>query len=111
MNPFKALQDVALGTVKNLYADLATWSPLAGGDAYTALVLFNEPTAKADVGDEDFEALTPKMECYDNVLPGLFESVRRGNNEIVVINGNEYYPLHPKKLHDGKTIIYTMSPA
>lgn len=109
MNLFDGLQRTAQTVVETTMGYDASWTPLAGGPAITGRVLFNRPTQKAQISDQEYEDFAPKMEYFEGLFPGLLESVRRNASEPITINGNMFITLKGEKKFDGKTIIITLS--
>ena len=109
MNLFDSLQAQAYGVVSNTMGYDAVWQPLAGGDPITGRVLLNKPTQKQNITDEEYDAISPKMEYYDGQFPGLLQSIRDNNSEPLTINGVLFYTLRAELKFDGKSIIVHLS--
>jgi hypothetical protein len=106
MNIFDGIQKAAQAVVTNTMGYDATWVPLAGGDAFTGRVLFNEPTNPEEVAIADFEAMRPRVEFFEGDFPGLFESARKNKLEVIEINGRSFVTMaNGSKKFDGKTIM------
>ena len=101
---------MALNIVNNTMGYSATWTPAAGGETQTAIVLLNKPTETDKITDQEYDAMEPKCEykCCDFI--GFFEAVRDNVavNQILIINGISYACYRAEKKFDGKTIIMTM---
>lgn len=108
MSFFDGYQSAAHSIVERMYADDASWTPSLGGPVQTAKVLFNSPTRKEDIADNEFEAEYPSMEYLDTYFIGLADSVRVANAETVIINGNSFSVYSIEKKYDGKTIIASL---
>lgn len=109
MNLFDGLQAAAQRIVTTTFGDSATWIPLAGG-SYTGDVLYNEPTQKEQVGDQDYITGRPRMEYLDGLFPGLLDSVLDKAPETVTVNGTTYACMWGERKYDGKTIIIYLDP-
>lgn len=111
MNPFDSAQDAAFNIVVQTMGYPATWTPLAGGAQITATVLFNNPTAKFALFQQaDYMPNRYFMEYKFGDLIGLKESVDNSNDEIVNVNGIDYYTRSCSTKYDGKTIIVVLEP-
>lgn len=110
MNRFDQLQEKAQRVVTRTMGYSAIWIPLVGGPAFTAEVLFNQPTQKEDVSDEHYIIQRPRMEYFEGDFPGLFESVEDKNNEVVTVNNQQFIAFLAEKKYDGKTIILHLEP-
>jgi hypothetical protein len=105
-NLFDSLQDAAHTVVANTMGYTASWTPsTGGGPTQTATVLFNKPTQKADITDEEFQDITPKMEYLDGDFVGLDDAVNSNKTEIITIAGIDYVGYKVDRKYDGKTII------
>ena len=109
-NLFDNIQATAYGVVTNTMGYDATWTPSAGGAQQTARVLLNKPTQKDNISDQEYDALSAKVEYKLNDFEGLYESVRTGNNETVTINTIAYAVYRAELKHDGKTILLSVQP-
>jgi len=105
MNLFDDIQRSAQSVITEAFGYVAVWQPSKGGGPYSARVLLAQPTRKENVNDEDYTALRPKVEYFENDLPGLLESVNANNIESVTINGDIYIGYTGERKYDGKTII------
>ncbi|MDI3319986.1 head-tail joining protein [Pinibacter soli] len=105
MNLFDGLQRAAQNVVTNAMGYDALWTPSTGGETLTARVLFNKPTQKENVSDDDYLAIRPRMEYFSGDFPGLLDSVRDNNNEMVIISDISYVAFRGEMKFDGKTII------
>lgn len=115
MNRFDSLQIRAQGVVTRTMGYTASWTPLAGGPTYTGDVLFNKPTQKEGVVDEDYIIQRPRIEYLEGSFPGLFESVNDHNNEYVYVtfspgDSQRFITMIADKKYDGKTIIVYLEP-
>jgi hypothetical protein len=111
-NLFDGLQVGVHTIVGKTMGYTATWAPSAGGPTQTAVVLFNEPTQKAEITDEDFEDIATKMEFLQGDFVGLVESVRNNGVETIIISGVSYLTYGKvRQKFDGKTIIINLQPS
>ncbi|MCM5528962.1 hypothetical protein [Parasegetibacter sp. NRK P23] len=109
MNIFDSMHRTAQKAITKTMGYMAQWMPLTGGDEITGSVLYNEPTRKQEISEQDFETFQPWMEYLEGEFPGLLESVRNNNPETVVINGRTFVTLkNGSKKYDGKTIIINL---
>lgn len=104
-NPFDSLQSTMFSTVANTMGYDASWTPKAGGEAKTAIVLYNGPTEKEKLFSTDYDPDKLMMEYQLGDLPGLFEAGRsKQTTEEVTITGiGNFYVKSVKKKWDGKT--------
>lgn len=109
-NLFDGFRDAAYNMVLNTMGQTATWAPSNGSPPQTAVVLFNQPTAKDDFGNDDFNIVTTRCEFPYNVLPGLFEAVQAGNSELINIAGLDFYAFKADRKYDGQTIVLQLEP-
>lgn len=110
-SPFDSIQAAAHSVVSNTMGCAASWTPAAGGPSQTAVVLFNKPTQKAQITDDQYEAIHWKFEYLAGDFSGLFESVRANNTEIVVIDGESFAAYKAERKYDGKTIVVHVEPS
>lgn len=103
MNPFDALQDTSFDIITSTMGYDATWTPLGGGAAKTARVLFKDPTEPEQLAGVEYNPLGYMMEYRRGFLQGLFEAVRSGNLETVTVNSVQYYVRDVKACYDGRT--------
>lgn len=109
-NLFDKLQKGAAKVVHSTFGYMVSWQPLAGGDPFTAKILFKEPTKKDETGGMEFSPFSYSMEYDRDELPGLLEYVRAGNDEVVNIyqigettaEGKEYDVRTVDAIFDGK---------
>jgi hypothetical protein len=109
-NLFDTVQAAAHQVVNNTMGSAASWTPSAGGATVTGIVLFNKPTQKAEIPDEDYLAISPKVEYLEPAFPGLFESVRLNRSEVIVVDGVSFSIYRAERKYDGKTIIIHVEP-
>jgi hypothetical protein len=109
-NLFDGLQATAHVVVTTNMGYDASWTPSIGGPTQTGRVLFNKPTQKADITDEEYSAITTKMEYLEPGFPGLAESVNNNGNEVVIIDGIAYNCYKVDQKYDGKTVIIRIEP-
>lgn len=82
----------------------ASWTPLAGGPAQPAVVLFKAPTQEqALIMGISFDSLQPECEYKEGVWPALKLSVDRHAAERIVIDGAGYFVHSVLKKFDGRT--------
>lgn len=81
----------------------AVWISSASGEKYSSIVLFNNPTAKYTTDQVEFVESDPWFEYYDDVFPGLKESVENSGIEEVTVEGALYYVRQVQRLYDGLT--------
>jgi hypothetical protein len=105
MSLFDNLQTAVFGTVNTVMADVAVWTPSTGGSAITAKVLFNDPTGKEEISQQEYDAAKPSIEYLDGTFTGLFELVSGNKRESITINGHQFKAIKAEKKYDGKTII------
>lgn len=112
MNIFDGLQGAAHTVVQNTMGYPASWTPsTGGGPTQNAVVLFNKPTQRDDISDEDYNDITPKMEYLEGDFIGLDDAVRSNKTETITINGIDYVCYKVDKKYDGKSIIISMQVA
>lgn len=110
-SPFEALQRGVFDTVKSVMGFTASWTPSAGGDAIEKLVLFQNPTEEMKLAGVEYDPTAWRMEYRFEDFPGLEDAVNaRASNEVVVIEGTEYYIAKVSKKFDGKTFIAELQP-
>lgn len=110
-NLFDGLQVAAHTVVGNTMGNIATWTPSTGGAMQTARVLFNTPTHKGDITDDEFDAISPKIEFLQGDFTGLVEAVQSNRTEAIVISGVSYLAYKVDQKFDGKTVIIHIQPA
>lgn len=107
-SPFDALQASVFGTVSATLGYEASWSPSAGGSAYTARVLFKAPSDDQRLAFVDYSEVQPFCEYYGSDFPGLKDAVEARSHERLVINGITYYVRKVEAIHDGRTFKATL---
>ncbi len=102
-----SLQDNAYNVVATTMGYPASWLPDGADTAFTAKVLFNEPTDDKDkVSEQQYVSPNPQMEYKQGNFPGLYEAIRSSNGgQEITINGMAYIALIANRKYDGKTII------
>lgn len=100
MNPFDGYMKKAFDVTLNVMGYDASWE--SSEQTLTAKVHFREPTGEDTLGGAHYAPLTFIMEYRKDFFVGLFESVRSGNTEHVVINTNTYYVHSVAKIQDGQ---------
>lgn len=103
-NIFDGLQEGLFNTSTTVFGYDASWSPLVGGGPLTASVLLNEPTDREIMFKQEYNPEDAWIEYKEGDFPGLYESVRSGGKEIVVLNSINYQCRYGVKKYDGKTI-------
>jgi len=109
-NLFDAIQTALYNTVVNAMGVSAVWTPSDGSPAQTGAVLFNKPTQREDVSDDEYDAIATKCEYLEGLFPGLFEAVQAARSELINIDGADYYAYKADRKFDGKTIIIKVEP-
>lgn len=107
---FDLLESSMMDVVTNQFGYTTSWTPSAGGDAQTGLVLFKSPTKKQIVQQADFAGdVYYSMEYRKGVFDGLFEAVQNTRNkEKVTIDGVDYNCRFAKGKYDGDTYVITL---
>lgn len=80
----------------------ATWQQ-SGSPLQSATVLFNEPTKPIEQFGMEYQPEAWEMEYRQEQFEGLYESVRQGGYEQVVIQGRTFAVREVTLLHDGLT--------
>jgi hypothetical protein len=109
-NLFDSFQAAAHRIVTNTMGYAASWTPSAGGPTQTGIVLFNKPTQKAEIPDDEYLAISPKVEYLEPAFPGLFEAIRLNNPEVIVVEGVSFSAYKAERKYDGKTVIIHVEP-
>lgn len=103
MSKYDSLFHSMFNTVANTFGDEATWTPAAGGDAQSALVLYNGPTEKEKLFSADYDPEKLTLEYKEGQFTGLKESTDEGTAEFITITGlGEFQVKGVQKLVDGK---------
>ena len=108
MAKFDGIQKVAFSTVQNLYGDLLSWIPSTSTIPVTALVLYNSPEAKGQIGDTekyDYSPYNFHFEYFIDQLPGLKSLVDLGISEVVTVKGITLCVRDVTTKRDGKNLI------
>lgn len=110
--PFQALQNTAFGIVQQTMGYEASWTPALGGAAYTARVLFQNPTEMKKIAAIDYSPQDWVVEYKEGDFPGLMDAViTRSTNEVIEIQGTDYYVTDVSRKYDGQTYIAKLIPA
>ena len=103
MSWFDGLGDAAFSTVQKVMGDDATWNGI------TAKVLFNDPTGKEEILQQEYDVPKPSIEYRKGTFTGLFELVEQNKRETVEVNGMQFNTMKAERKYDGKTIIIYLS--
>jgi len=95
--PFERLKRNTFDVAARTMGVDATWG------AHTERVLFNEPDGKEERAEIEFNPTFYEMEYRIDQFPGLYESVREGNIEIITVGEDEFTARHALKTFDGGT--------
>lgn len=110
-SPFDALQTNVFRTAADTMGYVATWQAAAGGDTYTARVLFNNPTEQLKFVGVEFNADDWEIEYFLDDFPGLKDAVdARSSKETITIGEQDYRVRTVIKKHDGKTYRAQLQP-
>lgn len=110
---FDNLQNLVFDTAKGLYGYDASWTAVDSGAAWTGKVLFKNPTEQYQLGVAQFQydPYRYEMEYKFGDFEGLKERVdKRSTDEVVTIDGKEYFVRAVDTLFDGKTYKATLTP-
>lgn len=108
MSKFDDTQKMVFSAVQNLFGDALVWVSSIDLTSHTALVLYNSPEAKAQLGDTDKFDYSPYdywFEYFEGQLTGLKLSVDAGNTETVTVKGKTLCVRDVTLIKDGKTLI------
>jgi hypothetical protein len=109
-NLFDGIQVATYNIVLNTMGYVATWIPSNGSGSQSGLVLFNQPTQREDISDEEYAAVSTKLEYLAGVFPGLYEAISGGSSEPLTVAGLDFYGYKADRKFDGKTIIVHLEP-
>jgi hypothetical protein len=109
-NLFDGIEVASYNIVLHTMGYVATWMPSDGSGLQTGLVLFNKPTQREDISDEEYAALSTKLEYLDGAFPGLYEAISGGSSERIDVAGLKFYGYKVDRKFDGKTIIVHLEP-
>jgi hypothetical protein len=103
---FDSLGAAIFGVCKTVFGSKvpARWTPSAGGAAKTATVLLGDPTRKSKLEDAEYSPERPWIEYAEGDFAGLYEAVRTGLIEKVVMDSTEYYVRSVERGFDGKCL-------
>lgn len=109
---FDALQNTMFETVKNQFGFSATWTASDSSQTWEGLVLFRNPTQVFELsGFGQYDPTLWEMEYKFGDFPGLRELVdMRETQEVVTIDGVQYYVRAVSTIYDGRTIKATLNP-
>jgi hypothetical protein len=109
---FDTMQNSLFETVKNQFGFSAIWTASDSSETWEGLVLFRNPTQVAELaGFGQFDPTIWEMEYKFGDFPGLRELVDgRNTEEVVEIDGTEYYVRAIATVFDGRTIKATLQP-
>jgi len=110
MNPFDALQNTSFDVISSTMGYDASWIPQAGGQTKVARVLLKDPTEVHELAGVEYNPVGMMMEYRRGFFDGLFEAVRDGILEEVVVNHISYYVRDIKAVYDGKTYRAKLEP-
>lgn len=108
MARFDDTQKMVFSAVQNLFGDALTWVSSIDQISQTALVLYNSPEVKGQLGDTDKYDYSPynySFEYFENQLIGLKLSVDSGKTEVVTIKGKTLCVREVTLKRDGKNLI------
>lgn len=104
-NLFDKLQDKTFDIVGKTMGQDATWVPAGGGSQKEGRVLFNDPSKKYKLMGVDYQPAGWSIEYREGVFDGLYDSVRSGGYERILMNDVFYNVRAVLKDFDGKTYI------
>ncbi len=108
MAQFDNTQKMVFSAVQNLYGDALVWVSSIDQVSRTALVLYNSPEIKEQLGDADKYNFTPYnfwFEYFEGQLTGLKLSVDEGNIEVVTVRDKTLCVRDVTLKRDGKNFI------
>lgn len=108
-NLFDHLESNVMDIVTNTIGYDATWKKI-DGTQIIGRVLLNRPTQKAEIGDDVYDAISPKMEYKEGHFLGLFDLARGNNAQEIWIGGYQHFTLRAERKFDGKTVIISLTP-
>ena len=93
MNLFDGYSKKVTQVVTGLMGDQAIWIPSDGSNptGVSGKVLFSNPTKKSKLSDVEYNPFNWQMEYHKDLFVKLKEFVDNGGEEIVSINGSEYW--------------------
>jgi hypothetical protein len=111
-NLFDGIRDSAFDVTLATFGYDASWIPVATpeADPFTARVHYKDPNEKESLGGVEYTPLSPFMEYRSPSFPGLYESARNNNGEIVTVNGAQYTVRSVERKFDGKTYMAILEP-
>lgn len=105
MANFDGYQRNAVNKVNNLFGEPAEWSPSQGGTTLTGSVLFKDPSQALELSDITYNPKHIIAEFIDNDFAGLRDAANSNQNEVITINGIDYWVRIVRNKYDGKTNI------
>ena len=105
-NIFDSMQKTAFKTVQKTMGYPATWTPSAGGEEQTAIVLFKDATARAKLLEVEYDPRLILIEWQLGDFDNLVKAVRKqGSEEIIKVNDQQFGVLQIISKYDGKTYV------
>lgn len=112
-NIFEAAQNQTFDIINQVMGNKARWVDAAGNVLKEAIVLFNYPDGKKDIGDIEWSLENPRIEYKEGDFTGMKEAVYNGENVFVSIYmggvWREFQARNVKTKFDGKTVIAFIS--
>jgi hypothetical protein len=114
MNIFDAIGKTVFDISRAAFGYSAKWLPSVGPEV-VAKVLYQYPTYKVDMDENNFTLEKFFFEYYETDFPGLYESVSDAGNESVQVEvttavWKSFIVKRCEKKGDGKTIVAFISP-
>lgn len=99
--PFDDIREIGFASILERMGVEASWISSVEGYKKTALVLFREPTDERAIAQFTYNPNVWYMEWKGSDFTGLDDAVDSTQNEMVTINGQEYWVRHVHRKYDG----------
>lgn len=111
---FDNIADACFSVIGDIFGDIATWQPSAGGDIQTAKVLYKDATQEQDISNNDFVSERYTLEYSINDFVGLKQSVDNSGTEKVRLfkagKTLEFTVTGTGSKYDGRTLLAYLTP-
>ena len=107
-SPFDTIREIGFTSILERMGVEASWISSVEGYKKTAKILFREPTDERAIAEFNYNPNVWYMEWKGSDFQGLDDAVYSGFNEIVTIEGQDYWVRHVHRKFDGFNYLSTL---
>jgi len=106
--PFDDIRELAFASILERMGTEASWISSVEGYEKKALVLFREPTDDRMIAQFGYNPNVWYVEWKGSDFEGLDDAVDAGNDELITIDGVDYWVRHVHRKFDGFNYLSTL---